>query len=368
LTACTHCAHEGPEGIFCATCGAHRAQTGRGGIRRQQHFAAHPGEHLLQPSLFSTLLPHLGRRRVNDFRAVFLGGIVGLFVLYLSGLITAALAVAVLLLPILYVLYLYEAQVYKEEPVPVIALVGVVSIGLGVGVTIGTNHLLPRTSPLSFAVTGSALVAIGVWVPLIQEAAKPLAALALRVRRVFRDETMDGLVFGVAAGLGFGVGESFVRLSRILIDLPVHTTPGEWIYPLLTTAVLTPVLQGTTTGLICAALWRFGRGRVDLLSILALALALAGHVVFNTVSQVLINHGWAQLAVLAFQAAIGALLLLYMRVLLHSALLEEARDAHLAERYCSNCHSTVLAGGFCPNCGMALPAVPYQTRPARVQR
>jgi len=339
-------------------------EAGPSGSRRHQAFAAHPGEHLFQPSVFTTLFPHLGRRRINDFRIVFLGGLTGLFVLYLAGLITAALAVAVLLLPILYGLYLYDAQVYKEEPVPVAVAVAVVSIGVGVGVTLGTDELLPQASRLTVAVTGSALALVGVWIPLLQEAAKPLAALVLRVRPAFRDETMDGLVFGIAAGLGFGVGESFVRISRILVDLPVHTTPGDWLYPLLGSAVLTPLLQGTTTGLVCAALWRLGRGRIDRLSIAAVALALAGHIVYATVTQVLVNHGWPQLAVLAFEAAIDAVLIVWMRVLLHSSLLEEAGDIGLGERYCPNCHGRVPAAGFCPSCGLALAAVPYYTRPA----
>ena len=53
------------------------------------------------------------------------------------------------------------------------------------------------------------LVLIGVIVPLIQEAVKPLPALALRHRPHF-GETMDGLVFGIAAGLGFGWSSTLV--------------------------------------------------------------------------------------------------------------------------------------------------------------
>ncbi len=362
---CDNCGREVASGVFCTNCGAHQGVGGEGPSKgRSSHFAAHPGEHVFQPAFFTTLFPHLGHRKVHEFRWVFLGGVLGVFALFFAGLITAALCVSVLLLPILYLMYLYEAQVYREEPLPVLAALVFASVGIGVGVTIATDHLISNSAKLSFAVTGGSLVVVAVVIPLIQEAAKPLAALALRSRPVFRLETMDGLVFGVAAGLGFGVGESFVRFSKILIDLPVRTTPGDWIYPLLTTAVLLPLLQGTATGLVCAAIWRFTRGSADTLAVVAIAVALGGHIAFSLVSQVFINHGWSQLIVLAWQLLVVVVLLLVLRALLHWALLEEGGEMGSAARYCAHCHTAVTAEGFCPTCGGALSAVPYHTRPA----
>jgi RsiW-degrading membrane proteinase PrsW (M82 family) len=362
---CASCGREVPDGVFCTNCGAHQGTAGPAASkRRSSHYAPHPGENVFQPALFTTLFPHLGHRKVHEFRWVFLGGIVGVFALFFAGLITSALCVAVLLLPIMYLLYLYEAQVYREEPIPVLAALVFASVAIGVGVTVGTDHLISNGSTLSFAVTGGSLVLIGIVIPLIQEAAKPLAALALRARPAFRDETLDGLVFGVAAGLGFGVGESFVRFSKILIDLPVRTTPGDWIYPLLTTAVLLPVLQGTATGLLCAAIWRLARGSADMLAMLGIAAALGGHIAFTLVGQIFVNHGWSQVVVLAWQLLVVAVLLIVLRALLHFALLEEAREMGSAARFCGHCHRTVTAEGFCPSCGGALSAVPFHTRPA----
>jgi RsiW-degrading membrane proteinase PrsW (M82 family) len=361
---CDHCGREVPEGVYCTNCGAHQGTREPGNPRRRDGYAAHPGESVLQPGVLTTILPHLGRCKVNEFRWLFLGGLAGIFVLFVAGFITAALCVAVLLFPLLYALYLYEAQVYKEEPVPVAAALGLIGIGIGIGVTIGTNRLVSHEARLSFTVTAGSLAIIGVVVPLIQEAVKPLPAVALRVRPAFRNETMDGLVFGVAAGLGFGVGESFVRFANILTDLPVRSTPGSWIYPLVTTAVLLPLLQGTATGIVCAAGWRVALGRADAIALAGVPVAVGGHVAFSTVTQVLSNHGWSQLVILAWQAAVVVALLVLMRVVLHRALLDEAREQGSADRYCANCDRTVRAEGFCPSCGMALTAVPYYTREA----
>jgi len=359
---CDNCGNEVPEGVFCTHCGGHQGRRDRSSLKRLGSYSAHPGEHVLQPGVLTTIFPHLGRRKVHEFRWVFLGGLTGIFVLFVAGFITAALCVAVLLLPLLYTLYFYEARVYKDEPLLVSAVLGLIGIGIGIGVTIGTDRLVSNEARLSFTVGGSSLVIVGVVVPLIQEAVKPLPAVALRVRPVFRDQTLDGLVLGVAAGLGFGVGESFVRFAHVITDLPVRSTPGTWIYPWLTTAVLSPLLQGTATGLVCAAGWRVAVGRADAIALAGVPLAVGGHLAFSTVTQVLINHGWSQLVILASQAIVVIVLLLFLRVVLHRALLDEAGEESTAERYCAHCDRTVRAKGFCPSCGMALRAVPW--RPA----
>jgi RsiW-degrading membrane proteinase PrsW (M82 family) len=359
---CDRCGNEVPEGVYCTHCGAHQGTPDRRTLRRFGTYSAHPSEHVLQPGVFTTIFPHLGRRKVHEFRWVFLGSLGGIVVLFVAGFITAALCVAVLLLPLLYALYFYEAQVYKDEPLLVAAALGLIGIGIGVGVTIGTDRLVSNEAKLSFTVAGSSLLMVGVVVPLIQEAVKPLTALALRVRPVFRHQTLDGLVFGVAAGLGFGVGESFVRFAHVITDLPVRSTPGTWIYPLVTTAVLSPLLQGTATGLVCAAVWRVALGRVDAIALAGVPVAVGGHIAFSTVTQVLTNHGWSQLVILAWQSVVVVILLLFLRVVLHRALLDEAGEQGSADRRCAHCDRTVHAEGFCPSCGMALTAVPW--RPA----
>ncbi len=103
---CENCGRgDVPDGVFCTNCGARQGFTGSGVSKnRKSHYAPHPGEHVFQPGVFTTLFPHLGIRKVHEFRWVFLGGVIGVFALFFAGLITAALCVSVLLLPILYLL------------------------------------------------------------------------------------------------------------------------------------------------------------------------------------------------------------------------------------------------------------------------
>src|SRR5438445_9128055 len=131
---CDHCAHDVPDGVFCTRCGAHQGTTEEFGNAklREHRYAAHPGEHVAQPSVISTLFPHLGHHKVHEFRWAFIAGMAGVLVLYLAGLITAAILVAAFLVPVLYLIYLYEAQVYRDEPALVLGFT------IGGGVVVGT--------------------------------------------------------------------------------------------------------------------------------------------------------------------------------------------------------------------------------------
>jgi RsiW-degrading membrane proteinase PrsW (M82 family) len=199
---------------------------------------------------------------------------------------------------------------------------------------------------------------------VLQEAVKPLPALFLPNRADF-PETVDGLVFGVAAGLGFSVAESFVVFSGALTGLPAHMSPGNWIYELATIAIFQPLLQGSATGMVVAAIWRYRRGRLAGREVGGVVMALIAHVAFAVGNQLLKDVALPQLAVLVWQAVVVGALLVYIRYLLHHALLEEAAHMGFAETVCPNCHRHIVASGFCPNCGMALTAAPTAVKRAR---
>jgi RsiW-degrading membrane proteinase PrsW (M82 family) len=371
---CDHCSNDVPDGVFCTRCGAHQGTTKEiGDAKTRVHrYAAHPGEHVVQPSVFTTLFPHLGHHKIHEFRWAFIAGLAGILVLYIAGLITAAILVATFLVPVLYLIYLYEAQVYRDEPALVLGFT------IGGGAVLGlVLTLIERALFNPYANVGNplrnaglsigALLFIGLLVPVVQEAVKPLPALFLP-NRVDFPETVDGLVFGIAAGLGFSVAESLVAFSSALANLPVHLAPGNWIFDLTTLAVFQPLMQGSATGIIVAAVWRYRRGRLGRRELAGVAVAFAAHVAFALGTQVLKDALVSQLLILVWQALLVGALLIYVRYLLHHALLEEAAHMGYAETVCPNCHMHIVASGFCPNCGMALTAAPTAVKRARKPR
>ncbi len=336
---CDHCAQDAPDGVFCTRCGAHQSTSLEAGDAksREHRYAAHPGEHVAQPSIFTTLFPHLGQHKI-----------------------------------VLYLIYLYEAQVYRDEPALVLGFTIGGGVAIGIVVTLFErliyNPLQYNPNPLSGAtVSIGAVLILGLIVPVIQEALKPLPAIFLPNRADF-PETVDGLVFGVAAGLGFSLAESLVGFSNALTTLPPHVSPGNWIYDLATLAVFQPLLQGSTTGIIVATIWRFRRGRLARREMGGVALAVIAHVAFSTGTVVLRDTSTNPLFILLWQAVVVGSLLIYIRYLLHYSLLEEAAHMGFAETVCPNCHMHIVASGFCPNCGMALSAAPTSVRRGRRPR
>lgn len=339
---------------------------------RPHRYTAQPSEHVLQPSIFTTLFPHLGHAKIHEFRWAFAVGIAGILVLYVAGLITAAVLVAIFLVPVLYLIYLYEAQVYRDEPALVLGFILGGGALLGIVATVIERMVFnPYTNignPLHGAgVSVGVLLFLGMLVPVVQEVVKPLPALLLPNRGDF-PETVDGLVLGIAAGLGFSVAESLVAFSSALTTWPVYVAPGNWIYDLATLAVLQPLLQGSTTGIIVAAVWRYRRGRLAARELGGVATAVVAHVAFSFGTQLWKGAELSPLFVLAWQAAVVGGVLIYVRYLLHHALLEEAAHMGYAETVCPNCHAHIVASGFCPSCGMALTAAPSSVKRARKPR
>ena len=371
---CDHCTNDVPDGVFCTRCGAHQGTTEEFGDAktREHRYAAHPGEHVAQPSVFTTLFPHLGHHKIHEFRWAFTAGIAGILVLYVAGLISAAILVAAFLVPVLYLIYLYEAQVYRDEPALVLGFTIGGGIIVGIVVTVLSRIIY---DPLHYAgnpfsnpgVSVGGLLIVGLLLPVVQEVLKPLPALFLPNRADF-PETVDGLVFGVAAGLGFSLAEALIGFSSVLTSLPAHVAPGNWIYDLATLAIFSPLLQGSATGMIVATIWRYRRGRLAGREIGGALMAVISHVAFAAGTQVMNETSVNQLFILVWQAAIVGALLIYIRYLLHHALLEEAAHMGYAETVCPSCRMHIVASGFCPNCGMALTAAPNSIKRGRRPR
>ncbi|HEY8862915.1 MAG TPA: PrsW family glutamic-type intramembrane protease [Candidatus Dormibacteraeota bacterium] len=371
---CDHCSHDVPDGVFCTRCGAHQGTTQESGNAktREHRYAAHPGEHVAQPSVITTLFPHLGHHKVHEFRWAFTAGLAGILILYVAGLISAAILLSAFLVPVLYLIYLYETQVYRDEPALVLGftigggiLVGIV---LTVFERIVYNPLQYAANPFSNAsINIGGLLIVGLLLPVVQEIVKPLPAFFLPNRRDF-PETVDGLVFGVAGGLGFSLAQALIGFSSVLTSLPAHTEPANWIYDLTTLAVFLPLLQGSTTGMIVATIWRYRRGRLGRREIWAVVMAVVAHIAFSAGTELMKETSTNALVILIWQAAIVGALLIYIRYLLHHALLEEAAHMGFAETVCPSCHMHIVASGFCPNCGMALTAAPNAVKRGRRPR
>ena len=123
-----------------------------------------------------------------------------------------------------------------------------------------------------------------------------------------------------------------------------------------------------TTGMITAALWQrihqhsSGRHTHPVLGLPAVAITAFGA---QIALGLLAYYAGSLVLLVVIWAIAAAVLLLWLRVLLHNALLDEGTE-HLIgpPSACPECHRLVPTMRFCPVCGVARTASPKHGRPA----
>ncbi|HET7420508.1 MAG TPA: PrsW family glutamic-type intramembrane protease [Candidatus Dormibacteraeota bacterium] len=357
LVTCPHCGSVVPAGDFCGRCGAHLAE---GSTRRTHAYAAVPAERVAQLAVISTLFPHLPHRSGQPFRIALVAG--GALVIVLAALHLFALATvaAVLVLPVLYLMYLYEVEVYDNEPWLVIGATMVVGAVLGLAFANLSGNALA-----ALALTGdhdNEFVVGAVAIPITAQALMLAGPLALYLFRDRFREPLDGLTFGAASALGFTLASSLAIFWPALGGpLVAAGSPVDWALRLTRAGLLVALVNASTTALVTAAVWlhRFDRRRANrsrqsniLVAVVVafgvqVAVAAAGFVASDLIVDV---------AVLGIAAAA---LLLYLRRVIHDALLVEGAEHAIGpDSQCPECHRIVPTMAFCPACGAARSAAP----------
>lgn len=337
--------------------------------RARGHFyAAAPGEHLFHFNVITTLFPHLPHRRSHAFLWGLVSGFALIAVMAGLHLFAAATAVAALLLPVLYLLYLREVEVYEHEPFLVLLVTFVLGTGLGALSTFVIGPLLTDAALRGDQVR--TVVISGLALPLVDQLLMLAGPLILLSRPHF-NETLDGLAFGVASALGYSMASLLVAEWPVLSG-PLYATGTvtDWALSLTRDGILVAVVNASTTGLITASIWlrRHGRGRGYHESWrwgvpAAVIVAIGSQIVLGTLSAVLPNL-FLEVAVWAIAAA---LLVVYLRLVIHHALLEEGAEHEIGPvGECTECHRLVPTMLFCPACGAARSASPKgrRTQPA----
>ena len=113
---CPHCGRSVPHLRFCVRCGRRIDQRRR--ATSLPPIRAEPARAL---RLFSTLFPHLPRRGYDAFRHAFSWASCLVVGLVIAGLYPVALVAAAIVVPILFVLYFLEVDLYERAPLAGVA-------------------------------------------------------------------------------------------------------------------------------------------------------------------------------------------------------------------------------------------------------
>jgi hypothetical protein len=375
-TECRICKTDVPAGEYCGLCGCHLTpRPGEGpDWLRIKDFGAAPGEHLLRPSLASSLFPHLPPRSRVVFRIGLAVVLVSLVVFALLRLPAALVTVASLGLPFLFVLYLHESDGFQDIPTRTWALTAALGIGLGVGWVLLTGALVARSYGIALGagVVGARLLKMGIGIPLGGVILMLMPAVIVRLLKPPTRESLDGFMIGALGSLMFTAAATLTRLAPQFGTGVVSRRPMDsLIVEAGIRGVAVPLTAAAAGGLIGAALW-FQRPpskekqHPGLVRGVLVSFAVAVLAVYLGLGLIDVSH-FPQVWMLVLYLAVALLALFLLRVGLHLALLHEAHDEIQSDEplLCPHCGHVVPDMAFCPACGVATRASSRSSRGAR---
>ncbi|MBO3665085.1 hypothetical protein [Microbacterium stercoris] len=367
---CPRCAAGNPAAAhFCQACGL---DLHSGDASRRCSYAVKPDEPVASFALVSTIMPRGAAQHPQTYR-IALG--IGLFVALIAavfGALPIALLVAAFTVPLVYIVYLYDVNLWDDQPVQVtLAAFGLTAV-LGAAFTWGWTQFVPATSLVRGPDLATLLI-VGVAVPIVAHLLIQLGPVYLASRPRF-DDLMDGLTFGIVSGVAYSAGDTLVRHGDALLGgFDPGADPATWVALVFLEGLVKPLIFGTAAGIAAAEFSGLGRGYDGFTGRYArgLAEAIVATIVYQTGAYLLsflpVFQGVALTVVLGL--AVLAVLILRVRTVLHKALLEGALEAAARDdqrvgatgelAYCTSCEMPLLAGAsFCSVCGTA-----QRTRP-----
>jgi RsiW-degrading membrane proteinase PrsW (M82 family) len=224
-----------------------------------------------------------------------------------SSYVPALIVLGAFVVPISFVMYIYDREPGRDIPVEsvIFCFLGGGALGVVIAGAIEYETLRGLGFPK--------MLGVG----LIEESAKLLFPLAIYFRARYRSQA-DGLIFGVATGMGFAglesIGYGFGALTRS------HGSIGDVEATLLVRGLMSPAGHGAWTGLVCAVLWRerekAGRNVLNASAIVAFAAAVLLHALWDTFASLTGRTLIAALGieVLSLGIAVLSLMLLFRMV------------------------------------------------------
>lgn len=336
-------------------------------------YAAAAGEHLLWPSVTSSLFPALPQPARRAFRSTLVMLVVVLVVCTVLRTPAGLIAAAALGLPLLYVIYLRESD--TRLPAGTLLMLTALGAGLGIGwgLLIDAYTASSYEIPLGAGLSAARILQEGIAIPLGGLAMTALPTLVVRFTRRTTRESLEGCAIGALGALVFTAAATSTRLIAQLESGPVarFRPVGSMLIEAGIGGVAIPLIAASAGGLIGAALWfirpadKVGQqpGRLPMVVATSAAAVLGCYVAVGVADVVILPH----IVQLTLYLAVAAVGLLALRVGVHLALLHEAHDDIQADQpvLCPHGGHVVPDMAFCPACGVATRASSPTARAAR---
>jgi hypothetical protein len=380
---CPRCRAELPETAhFCHICGQDQRSAD---LTRRKSFAARPDEPVASFALISSIMPRGAGQRPQTYRIAFAIALIVALIAAIFGAMPVAVLVAAFAVPVVYIVYIYDVNIWEDEPLIVTGLAFLLTGALTVGFTLLWTYLrgpvpygtTTYEGSLSAAPTVGTFLLVALVVPIVGEAIRQIGPVLLASRPEF-DDLMDGLTFGVISGVSYSCFDTLIRHWDLLTGGLQGSDPGLWMSLIFLEGFVKPLIIGTASGIAVAEFSGLGRGYDGFTpryfrgvgeAILANAAYQAGTYLFSFVGDatlgVVLSILWGLL--------ILAILILRVRSVLHAGLMEAALERSARDRsvgpaadlqYCAQCEMPLLEhAAFCNACGTTVRVQPKASRP-----
>ncbi len=383
---CPECHRDNPDvASFCHRCG-HSFRAGSTGKHGRGHsYVVQSAESVAQFALISTIMPQSNREVADNFRWAITIGTVLILGLTLFGILPGAILAAALLVPLAYLVYIYDVNLWEDAPAPVVLSLFVFTGILGALVSMVFFRWIFEGDYLQLIVAGGRagvgsipfvpLLIFAVLLPIIAEVVKNLGPTYLASRPAY-DDLIDGLTFGVAAGTAYAAAETLVAFWPVIASGQLRTTDGifSWLVIVLNLMVVKSLIYGTATGLAAAAF--SGRGEAyDGFTpryFATFALAAGVNILYWVGQRLFVYVPFGQGLGLLWGLLILGVLILRIRVMMQAALIDAAiedavndhpKAATSGSGYCPECESQLLPDSlFCVVCGSSVRAASSTAR------
>jgi hypothetical protein len=288
-----------------------------------------------------------------------------------------AIIFASLVIPVVITVEIARRDLVKEEPrwsQPAMFGWGVVvGIVMGaIGATIAAEWWIDG-APLHVGAAGfggdaaaaegapgfAVLLFNGIVLPVLAVSIASLGPYWMRRYAEFRNEVMDGISLGAAAGCGLATGTTIVFVWPLVGgDGPSGGSVADWTAMLLGVLVARPVIFGLVVGFVCAGVWHVAitQRSVDLM--VPVGAGLGGAIVFS-IGDLLIQPSGTRWELL-WQVFMMAILCVAAWFVLARALVQDrqARQVKGPRVACPACGAVTPMGQFCAVCGSKLETIP----------
>ena len=319
-------------------------------------------------------MPRGSGQNPQTYRLAFTIALVVALIAAIFGAMPIAVLVAAFAIPIVYIVYIYDVNLWEDEPIPVtglaFGLTGVLAIGFTIlwtflrgPVPFGTTTY---EGSLSAAPTVGTFLLVALVVPVVGEALRQIGPVVLASRPEF-DDLMDGLTFGVVSGVAYACFDTLVRHWDLLTGGLQGQDPGLWVSLIFLEGFVKPLILGTATGLACAEFSGLGRGYDGFTPryFRGIAEAILANIAYQTGTYLFAFVGSATLGVMlsiVWGLIILGILILRVRTVLHVGLMEAAlersarKGSHDGDiEFCGQCELPLVEhAAFCNACGTAV--------------